>query len=86
MLKKDVKVGETYRMKHTSGRILVKINREVTRSAYGNNSRERNHWIATNLKTGREIEIKSAVKLSPVVNRPVDGSDGPRSVSELFRL
>jgi hypothetical protein len=27
---------------------------------------DRHHWLATNLTTGRQIEIKSAVKLSPI--------------------
>ena len=69
MTKKDVVVGETYRMKHTSGRIHVRILYTKTRQGYGHaygNGRKSTHWVGLNLKTNREIEIKSAVKLSPV--------------------
>jgi hypothetical protein len=62
--KKDVKIGETYRMNHSSGKIDVRILRAVERSAYSSSSRTRLHWIGINLKTGREIEIKSAAKLT----------------------
>ena len=66
MLKADVRVGATYLMNHTSGKIKVRILSVKTRKSWGRmNGPERNmtHWIALNLKTGREIEIKSAAKL-----------------------
>ncbi len=70
MTKKEVKVGQTYSMKHTSGLVNVKILREVERTGFGTNSKTRLHWLAENLKTGRQIEIKSAVKLG----RPLSSS------------
>lgn len=62
MMKRDVVVGETYLANHTSGRVPVRILREVSRGGWGD-TRRVTHWIAHNLKTGREIEIKSATKL-----------------------
>jgi hypothetical protein len=62
MTKKDVQVGHTYVMNHTSGMVHVRINQVITRGGWGK-TKEMTHWLATNLKTGREIEIKSAVKL-----------------------
>ena len=55
--KADVVVGETYRIRHTSGFTDIKITHVCQ---YGG-------WYATNLKTGREIRIKSAAKLRRVV-------------------
>lgn len=69
MKKSDVQIGQTYNMNHSSGRIQVRINQVIVRQSYGGSFREyreMTHWLGTNLKTGREIEIKSAVKLSPV--------------------
>jgi hypothetical protein len=67
MTKKDIKVGSTYVMHHTSGMAQVTILRTVERQgysgAYGQNTKTLTHWIARNLKTNREIEIKSASKL-----------------------
>lgn len=66
MKKADVKVGSTYVMKHTSGMIHARILREKAhrcRGHWSGNDRTTTHWIAVNLKTGREIEIKSAAKL-----------------------
>jgi hypothetical protein len=70
MKKSEVKIGSTYRMKHSSGIIDVRITREIdtpqiNRSgSYGTVShRARTHWEAINLKTGRTITIKSAVRL-----------------------
>lgn len=62
MKKAEIQIGATYLMHHSSGRTVVKILRTVQRGGYGS-SREVTHWIARNLRTGREIEIKSAVKL-----------------------
>ena len=64
----DVKVGETYTMRHSSGRIQVRIlsivERSPCHSLHVRRTRTMTHWSAINLKTGRNIEIKSAVKLS----------------------
>lgn len=62
MFKRDVKVGATYLCNHTSGRVPIRILRTVARGGWGD-TREVTHWIAINLKTGREIELKSAAKL-----------------------
>ena len=61
MKKADVQVGACYLANHTSGRIFVKINQEVTHRHFKGNKTI--HWLATNGKTGRVIEIKSATKL-----------------------
>lgn len=64
MKQKDVQVGKTYAMNHTSGRgIHVRIKSVVVRGGYSPSSVARTHWLATNLLTGREIEVKSAKKL-----------------------
>jgi hypothetical protein len=63
MTKKDVVVGQQYTMNHTSGKIQVKILEKVEHSGT-TYSKARTHWRATNLKTGREITVKSAMKLS----------------------
>jgi hypothetical protein len=65
MTKKDVKVGATYLMNHTSGKVPVRILRVKPTTLYGGRSgnRDMTHWVALNTKTGREIEIKSAAKL-----------------------
>ena len=69
MKKKDVQIGQTYLMRHTSGLVKVKILQTITRHNYGSwsgSDRDMTHWLALNEKTGRQIEVKSAVKLSPV--------------------
>ena len=63
MKKADVKVGETYLMNHTSGKIHVRILREIKRNRGRiDNPSVVTHWRAMNLATLREIEIKSAVE------------------------
>lgn len=63
MKKNEVQVGKVYIAK-INGRITkVHINEVVVRSGYGPNAKDRTHWKATNLTTGRKIELKSAVKL-----------------------
>ena len=65
MKKADVKVGETYLMNHTSGKIYVRILREIKRNRGRiDNPSVVTHWRALNLATLREIEIKSALRLS----------------------
>lgn len=68
MTKKDVQVGQTYIMRHTSGRIKVRVLRQVEYNPHWGGPRyhpmhSTTHWIALNLSTGREITLKSAVKL-----------------------
>jgi hypothetical protein len=58
MLKELVVVGNHYIVKVASGLTVVRIMRE--HQGYG---RQRKAWIGQNLKTGREIFIKSAAKL-----------------------
>ena len=61
MKKADVKVGETYLMNHTSGKIYVRILREIKRNRGRiDNPSVVNRWRALNLATLREIEIKSS--------------------------
>jgi hypothetical protein len=66
MTKDQVQVGQNYRMRHSSGVIVVQILAAVERQGYGPNSRTSTHWIGRNSKTGREIQIRSAVKLSEI--------------------
>lgn len=61
MKQAEVKVGSKYLMHHTSGMVAVEIREEIVRQNFRGNRRV--HWLATNLKTGRTIEIKSAAKL-----------------------
>ena len=70
MKKSEVKIGHVYRMKHTSGMIDVRITRAIEtdtirRAGYHGtvSHRAKTHWEAVNLKTGRTIVIKSAVRL-----------------------
>lgn len=65
MLKREIKVGSTYVIDHSSGLIEAKIIREKEAFIRGgrNGTRSMTHWIAINGKTGREIEIKSAAKM-----------------------
>jgi hypothetical protein len=79
MKKSDVVIGQTYAMHHTSGYIHVRILRTVERTTShvfnANNIYNRcmTHWRALNLKTNREIEVKSAAKLhhlTPVTSKP----------------
>lgn len=72
MKKSEIVVGGRYVMNHSSGRIIVKILREITREGYGHwagNNRTMTHWQALNTHTGRTIEIKSAVKLLEFINQ-----------------
>lgn len=62
MKKSEIVVGGRYIMNHTSGRIIVKILREITREGYG-------HWEVLNTHTGRTIEIESAAKLLEFINQ-----------------
>jgi hypothetical protein len=76
ILKKDVKVGSYYAIRHTSspgGRLIViKIEGE---SIYGG-------WNATNLKTGRLIRIKSNMKLRYEVIQNPDWSENTPGVKK----
>ncbi len=66
MLKRDVRIGQTYRINHTSGRVDVRITGSREVSGYGVNARQTTRWDAVNLKTGRTLTIKSAAKLQPL--------------------
>lgn len=69
MLKKDVKVGETYYATISGRRTRVRITSKATRQNYGYlgiNSRLATFWSAVNLRTNRDVIIKSAAKLTPI--------------------
>lgn len=53
MKKKDVEIGATYKAKISNSLTEVRIDREYH---FGG-------WLATNLRTGRSVRIKSAAKL-----------------------
>ncbi len=73
MKKKDIIIGETYYATVSGKRVRVRIDRERTRDeSYGLGNRgvscgtyPRSYWQATNLTTGRAIEINSAARLTP---------------------
>lgn len=65
MLKKQIKIGNSYRAKVSNVIVTVRILRVP---AYGNG------WIALNLKTGREVRIKSAAKLRSEVAEAIEDS------------
>lgn len=70
MKKAEVEVGKTYIMNHTSGKVPVTILSEKEPGRHSNT-----HWRAMNLKTRREIEIKSAAKLlRPATTQEVSGA------------
>lgn len=66
--KKDVEIGGYYAIKHTSSPRLIVI-RIDGESLYGG-------WNATNLKTGRQIRIKSNTKLRYKVVQNPDWAEG----------
>ncbi len=70
MLKKEVVIGQTYLMNHSSGRIKVRILREKNHrhmSNWSGETKNMTYWEATNLSTGRLITLKSAGKLMRAV-------------------
>lgn len=67
MLKKQIKIGNSYRAKVSNVIVTVRILREAS---YGSG------WVALNLKTNREVRIKSAAKLrSEVAEAPEQTSE-----------
>lgn len=72
----EVVIGQTYLMKHTSGYIHVRINDRIEKKGYSARSRKTSNWVATNLKTGREITIKSASRLSLIAPDTVSDDEG----------
>lgn len=58
MKKDEVELGVYYLCKHSSGNVPVQILSQKDPGRYSNT-----HWRALNLKTRREIELKSAAKL-----------------------
>jgi hypothetical protein len=73
MKKSEIIVGKTYLMKHTSGWIPVTVHAERSTSTGFHRNNTRTHWTATNLKTGREITVKSAVRLrKEITQKDVD--------------
>lgn len=71
MLKNQVVVGEVYQATISGKPTEVKIKEAVVSRGYGPNSRETTRWLAENLKTGREVTIKSAMALRPrAINSP----------------
>ncbi len=71
MLKSEVKIGAVYTAMISGKLTRVKINDTVYQKGYGAGRREVQHWVATNLSTGREVTIKSAAKLRKEVTEPV---------------
>lgn len=59
MRAKDVVIGQVYAARVAGKRTLVRIDRE---SPYSGTK----GWIGTNVKTGREVRIKTAGRLTPV--------------------
>lgn len=75
MRKQDVVIGSVYLAKVSGKRVKVRIDsvREVPGYL---GSRSTTRWSATNLATGRTIEIRSAARLTalpptPGINAPV---------------
>ena len=59
--KKEPVPGATYLVKHSSGEVPFRYIRKVDRS-YGRGQRALWHFAGVNLKTGREIELKSRAR------------------------
>ena len=53
MIKKDVEIGGYYVAKVSGNKVPIRIDSE---SPYGG-------WLATNLKTGREVRVRTAGRL-----------------------
>lgn len=70
MSKDLLKVGETYLINHSSGRIqgkLLAITHPQSYASYGQSSRTLTRYKVLNLKTNREITVKSSVKFLQAV-------------------
>ena len=63
MKKSEVKIGSVYTAMISGKLTNVQIVSEVTARGYGANSRDTTNWMAKNLRTGKEVRIKSAAKL-----------------------
>jgi hypothetical protein len=82
MLGKDIQIGQCYHAK-VSGKIqVVKIT--AKREHWTPRQGMRDYWTAINTATGREIKIISAQRIRCRAAEP--GSEGPKSMSDLFRL
>ncbi len=62
----EVKIGDRYKISHTSGFVTVKVLREKSAWRFGSADwRARpayRHWVCLNEKTGRKIVVKSAAE------------------------
>lgn len=68
MKQNEVKIGKRYIAKISGNITVVEIKQPIDR---GTRQRRRLHWQAVNLKTGRDVEIKSATAL----RREADNAD-----------
>jgi hypothetical protein len=67
MKKSDVRIGSTYAAKVSDRLVPVRIDRENYYSG----------WDATNLRTGRQVRIRSAQRLQFEVSETSDGRYAP---------
>lgn len=65
--KKDVEVGAIYVMKVSGALTHVRIDEVYVARGY---KQDRTHWRGTNLRTGREVMVRSAAKLRSKVTTP----------------
>jgi hypothetical protein len=78
MKRSDINPGSYYLMNHSSGLIPVRIEHELDRIHTGTHQRLTTYWLATNLKTGRIIEVKSAARLRrPLTPEEIDPKPPP---------
>jgi hypothetical protein len=82
MLGKNVQIGQCYHVKVSGKVVPCRINKKYER--FDMKGVRRDTWWATNLTTGREIKILSAQRIRCRAAEP--GSEGPKSLSDLFRL
>jgi len=64
-------VGNLYVIKHTSGMIRARFIHEIYHANPYGNRRSTTHYLFQNLKTGRDIIIKSRVKIKSLVTAGV---------------
>ena len=67
MRKNDIKIGHRYTAKVSGCIVNVRINRTIERCGWSGKTQL--HYLATNLRTGRSIEIKSPQRLLEEVSQ-----------------
>ncbi len=78
-------IGKIYKINHTSGKVYAKFMRVSVLRGYSSDyyqSKTRTHYVFNNLKTGREVVLKSRTKIlsGPYIVNPLLPSGSLRNV------